>query len=133
VLLFAESGDITQYAVRAVDSVGRLSPLASVRFRDGVGMVDASGRLVLDTVPPPAIGRVAIRQTPKTTTLTWRGVRDAGGVRGYRVRIGARTLTVTKPTVTLAKSRLRGAVSISAVDRAGNVGRATVIPLSRLR
>ena len=133
VLLFSESGGITQYGVRAVDAVGRLSPLASVRFRDGVGMVDASGRLVLDTVPPPAIGRVTIRRTKAATTVTWPAVRDAGGVRGYRIRIGTRTVTVAKPTVTIAKSRLRGSVSIAAVDRAGNVGPVTVIPLRRLR
>lgn len=132
-LLFAEEGEVTQYAVRAVDAVGRLSAPASVRFREGVGMVDAGGRLVLDTVPPPPVARVTIRRTATATTVSWRPVRDAGGIRGYRVRIGARTLTVTRPAVTFARSRLRGPVSIAAVDRAGNVGPALVIPLGRLR
>ena len=60
-------------------------------------------------------------------------VRDAGGIRSYRVRIGARSLVVRKPAITIARSRLRGPVSIAAVDRAGNVGPALAIALSRLR
>lgn len=133
VLLFAEAGEVTRYGVRAVDAVGRLSAAVSIRFREGVGMVDAGGRLVLDTVPPPPVGRVTIRRTATATTVSWRPVRDAGGIRGYRVRIGTRTLSVTRPAVTIARSRLRGPVSVAAVDRAGNVGSARVIPLSRLR
>lgn len=129
----ATAGGITEYAVRAVDSVGRLSAPASVRFREGVGMVDASGRLVRDTVRPPAIGRVAVRKTATAVSLSWPGVRDAGGIRGYRIRIGTRTLAVIRPAVSIARSRLRAPVSIAAVDRAGNVGPATVVPLSRLR
>jgi hypothetical protein len=35
--------------------------------------------------------------------------------------------------VTLARAALRTAVSVSAVDRAGNVGPITTIPLRRLR
>lgn len=133
VLFSPTAGAISRFAVRSVDAVGRLSPAASVLFRDGVGMVDEQGRLVRDTVRPPAIARVAIRRSANTVTLSWPGVRDAGGVRGYRVRIGTRTLTVLKPAVALARSRLSGAVAIAAVDRAGNVGPTTVVPRSRLR
>jgi hypothetical protein len=59
-------------------------------------------------------------------------VRDAGGIRGYKVRIGSRTLIVRRPRLEIARSRLRP-VSLAAVDRAGNVGPAVVVPLSRLR
>jgi hypothetical protein len=107
--------------------------VASARFRPGLGMVDESGRLVRDTVRPPAIARVTIRRTPKLAVVSWTRVRDGGGLRGYRVRIGARTLIVQKPKVTLTRSKVVGAVSVAAVDRAANVGPALVIPRSRLR
>jgi hypothetical protein len=40
---------------------------------------------------------------------------------------------VTKPAVALERTRLRAAVSIVVVDRAGNVSPATTVPLRRLR
>lgn len=131
--LVAGAGAITRYSVRAEDSVGHLGPITSVRFRDGVGMVDGQGRLVRDTVRPPAIARVSVRRTARAATLTWPAVRDPGGLRSYRVRIGARTVIVRKPAITLALARVTGAVSIAAVDRAGNIGPALVVPRSRLR
>ena len=119
--------------MRAVDGVGRLSPVASVRFRDGVGMVNAAGRLVRDTVRPAAVARVAVRRTATAVVLSWPAVRDAGGIRSYRVRSAGRTFLVRKPAVAISLSRLRTAVTINPVDRAGNVGPATVVPLRRLR
>ena len=121
------------YSVRAADAVGHLSPLVSGRFLPRVGMVDEQGRLVRDTVRPPTIARVTIKRTKAKVSLTWPAVRDAGGIRGYRVRIGARTVTVTRPTITIALARLRAPVSITAVDRAGNASSPLGIPLSRLR
>lgn len=132
-LLVPPDADIGLYAVRAADPVGHLSQPATVRFRQGVGVVDAQGRLLRDTVRPPAIRTVTIRRHPTTVVLSWPVVRDAGGLRGYRVKLGARTVVVTKPTVTLARKTLRTAVSVSAVDRAGNIGPATTVPLRRLR
>jgi hypothetical protein len=128
-----EPVDVSQYSVRAVDRAGHLSPPASARFRVDAGMVDESGRLVRDTVRPPAIGRVTIRRTKATSRVTWPTVRDAGGIRSYRVRIGSRTVIVRKPAVALARARVTGPVSIVAVDRAGNVGPAVVVPRSRVR
>lgn len=128
----ARSG-VTGYGVRAVDAVGRLSGLASIRFRGGAGMVDAGGRLVRDTVRPPKVTSVSVRRTGATVRISWQAVRDAGGLRGYRVRVGSRSLVVRKPAVALAVARLTGAVSIAAVDRAGNVGPAFAVPRSRLR
>ena len=127
------TGEIARYAIRAADPVGHLSPLASTLFRPGVGMVDEAGRLVRDTVRPPALARVTIRRTKKTSRVSWPAVRDAGGIASYRVRIGARTVTVRKPAVALARARVTGAVSITAVDRAGNVGPRLVVARSRLR
>jgi hypothetical protein len=128
-----EPADVSQYSVRALDRVGHLSPAASGRFRVDVGMVDESGRLVRDTVRPPAVARVTIRRTRTTATVTWPAVRDAGGIRSYRVRIGSRTVIVRKPSVALARARVTGAVSIAAVDRSGNIGPALVVARSRVR
>lgn len=127
------TGVATGYAVRAADSVGHLSPPASGRFRPGVGMVDEQGRLVRDTVRPPAVTRVTVRRTRRTSTLRWPAVRDAGGIKHYRVGIGTRTVIVRKPAIALARARVTGAVSIAAVDRAGNVGPALVVARSRVR
>ena len=95
-------------------------------------MVDASGRLVRDTVSPPAVGRVSIRRTKTTATLTWPQVRDAGGVKSYRVLVGSRTVTVRKPRITVTRARVTGNVTIVAVDRAGNVGPERVVDRARV-
>jgi hypothetical protein len=131
--LLPESNQAAQYSVRAADAVGHLSPLVSARFLPRVGMVDEQGRLVRDTVKPPSVSRVTIRRSATSVRLTWPAVRDAGGIGSYRVRIGTRTVVVRKPTITITRSRLRAPVSIAAVDRAGNIGPAIGIALSRLR
>jgi hypothetical protein len=74
-----------------------------------------------------------VKRSAKTVALSWPAVRDGGGLRGYRVKIGTRILTVSKPTATIARAKILGAVSISAVDRAGNAGPAIVVSRSRLR
>jgi hypothetical protein len=110
-----------------------LSPPATIRYRLGLGLVDPQGRLIRDTVPPPAIQRIAVRLTAKAVVLSWPAVRDPGGVRAYRVKLGPRTLTVKKPTVTIARSRVHTPIALAAVDRGGNLGPAVVVPLRRLR
>ena len=132
-LIGSGENDTSVYAVRAADTVGHLSPSGSIRFRIGVGIVDAQGRLVRDTVKPRAIPSVTILRTKATTRIAWTPVRDAGSPVRYRVRIGTRTIWVTKPAVALERTRLRTAVSIVVVDRAGNVSPATTVPLRRLR
>jgi hypothetical protein len=132
-LLGVAETDTSSYAVRASDPVGHLSQPLTIRFRLGLGVVDARGRLVRDTVRPPALGTVSVRRALRSVVLSWPAVRDPGGLSGYRVRLGARTLTVKRPTVTIPVAGLRTAVSLAAVDRGGNVGPATVVPLRRLR
>jgi hypothetical protein len=128
------SGRVTRLSIRAVDSVGRLSPSAELFFKGGLGVVDARGKLIRDTVKPPAPSVVRVAALGKrAVVLTWRGVRDPGGLRGYRVRIGTRTLTVKTPKVTLDRQKLQAPVSIAAVDAAGNIGPPLTIPISRLR
>ena len=94
-LLPLRTGATGSYSVRAVDAVGHLSQPATIRFKPGFGVVDAQGRLLKDTVPPLAIGAVAVRRTAKTSILSWPAVRDPGGLRNDRVKIGAGTV-VTK-------------------------------------
>jgi hypothetical protein len=132
VLGIAES-NTSSYTIRASDSVGHLSEPLTIRFRLGLGVVDARGKLVRDTVRPPAVRRVSVRRAARTVVLSWPAVRDPGGLRGYRVKIGSRILTVTKPTATLNRAAVRTAVSLAAVDRAGNIGPSTTVPLHRLR
>lgn len=132
-VLLPDTGDTGLYSVRAADPVGRLSAAASARYRPGVGMVDEQGRLIRDTVRPPAIARVAIKRTPKLAVLSWPVARDAGGLRAYRVKIGSRTLTVRKPTITITRSKVSGPVSIAAIDRAGNIGPSLVVARARVR
>ena len=86
-----------------------------------------------DTVKPRAIPTVTISRTRATTKITWTPVRDAGSPVRYRVRIGTQTIWLTKPALALERSRLRTAVSIVVVDRAGNLSPATTVPLRRLR
>jgi hypothetical protein len=132
-LLNAPDGGTGSYSVRAADTVGHLSQLATIRFKLGLGIVDEQGRLLRDTVRPPAVRSVSVRRTAKTVVLSWPAVRDPGGLKGYRVKVGARTLSVTKASVTLTRATLRTAVSVAAVDKAGNVGPTTTVPLRRLR
>lgn len=131
--IVAGRSETGRYAVRAADAVGHLSEPASALFRQRVGMVDEQGVLVRDTVRPGAVGRVRVRRTKTTSTLTWPPARDAGGIASYRVRIGSRTVVVRKPKVALARTRVTGPVSIAAVDRAGNTGPAVAVPRSRVR
>jgi hypothetical protein len=133
VLLEPPEGDTGSYSVRARDAVGHLSQPAVVRFKVGFGIVDEQGRLLRDTVRPPAIPKITVRRTAKTAVLSWAAVRDPGGIRNYRIRIGTRALFVTKPSVTITRATLRSAVSVAAVDRAGNVGPTTTVPRSRIR
>ncbi|MEO5576818.1 MAG: hypothetical protein ABIR67_04590 [Gaiellaceae bacterium] len=132
-LLTPPDGDTGSYSVRAADAVGHLSQTVTVLFKPGFGIVDEQGLLLHDTARPPAIRTVSVRRTTKTVVLSWPAVRDPGGLKGYRVKIGARTFSVAKPRLTVTRATLRTAVSVSAVDRAGNVGPTTTVPLRRLR
>jgi hypothetical protein len=127
------AGGTVRYAVRAADAVGHLGAVVAARYRDGVGMVDERGRLVRDTVRPPAVARVTVRRTGRISRLTWPAVRDAGGLRSYRVKIGARVVVVRKPAIAITRARVTGPVTVAAVDRAGNIGPALTVPRSRVR
>jgi hypothetical protein len=42
-------------------------------------------------------------------------------------------VTVRRPAITIARARVTANVAIAAIDRAGNVGPARVVPRSRVR
>ena len=132
-VLLPVTGATTRYSVRGADQVGRLGVPATARFRPDLGMIDERGRLVRDTVRPPSIVSYTVRRLAKAVVLSWPAVHDGGGLSGYRVKIGSRRLTVRKPTVRIARSQVVGPVSLTPIDRAGNVGPALVISRSRLR
>jgi len=121
------------YTVQAADAVGHLGPPSTVRFAPGRGVIDASGHLLRDTVPPTAVKRVRVEKTRPTVTLRWAPATDGVALRGYRIKFGTRTVNVLRPAITISRSRLRSDVQITAVDRAGNLGPTTFVPLSRLR
>ena len=119
----ADARRANHYAVRAADAVGFLSTRVDLRFRVGLGIVDEAGSLVRDTVPPPAVDAVRARATRTAVILSWRGVSDAGGLRGYRVqRNGVLYALVLRPSVTIPRRRRTAHWTIRAVDRAGNLG-----------
>jgi hypothetical protein len=112
------------YAVRAYDGAGFLSGRPELRFRVGVGIVDSTGRIVRDTVPPPPIGRIQARATRTSIVLSWRGVADPGGLRGYRIlRNGRAYALIPQPSIEIPAAKARALWSVLAVDRAGNAGR----------
>jgi hypothetical protein len=132
-VVVADGANAVTYSVRALDAVGHLSAPATVRFKPGLGIVDEQDRLLRDTVQPPAIRPVSIRRTTKTVVISWPAVRDPGGLRNYRIKIGARTFFVAKPSVTISRATLRSPVAVAAVDRAGNIGPTLTVPLHRIR
>jgi hypothetical protein len=111
------------YAVRATDAVGFLSARVDLRFTVGLGLVDEAGALIRDTVPPPAVAAIRARATRIAVIVSWRGVSDPGGLRGYRVqRNGLRYALVLRTSVTIPRRRASARWTIRAIDRAGNLG-----------
>jgi hypothetical protein len=124
-------GETLTLGVRAVDPAGNLGPLVDELFKVGVGIVDAAGRLVRDTVAPGPVRRLRGTLGPSGLTLRWGRVSDAGGLRGYVVeRNGRRYRQVVGTTISIPLRVARANWSVRAVDRAGNVGpRAGVLPV----
>jgi hypothetical protein len=119
-----------EYSVRAADAVGHLGPPSAIRFTVGLGIVDAAGKLVRDTVRPAAPGGVTVNWHGDVLRLKWEKVGDPGGLRGYRITVNGRVLaTPAKVSIVLSRKKLIGKrVEIAAVDRAGNVGPSIVVP-----
>ena len=117
-------GEIFTWTIRAVTGGGFLSRPATLHFKVGYGVVNASGVLLKDTVRPEAVTHLGMSISGVKAVLRWSKVSDPIGLRGYRVSApGLRLVVVTGTTASLLRARVRGkTVSVAAVDPSGNVG-----------
>lgn len=126
VLSYSESiapGETHTYAVRSRDGAGRLGGSVAIRFAGGSGVVDATGQLLADTVPPTPVARLRARRTRLALFLTWSAATDAGGVAGYRVYRNDRAVATARgPAFSLPARRGAGTWYVRPFDRAGNLG-----------
>lgn len=119
----AGDGETFAYAVRARDAVNHLGERRTIRFTVGLGIVDADGRLVRDTVAPGPVRSLRARRASRRLTLSWPAAADRGGLRGYRVTRNGRPVAFTaRRNLTVAASRARGVWAVRGIDRAGNLG-----------
>jgi hypothetical protein len=125
-LSYSESiapGETYSYGVRSRDAVGRLGGSVAIRFAGGIGVVDAAGQPLADTVPPSPVARLRARLTRLALFLTWSPATDAGGVAGYRVyRDDRRVATTRVPVFSLPARRGAGTWYVRPFDRTGNLG-----------
>ena len=117
-------GQVLTWVLRTVDDGGFLGPATTLRFKVGYGIVDASGKLTKDTVPPAQVRALRARKVGQRVVVSWARVPDPIGLRGYRVSFaGAAPILVTTTSVSLPAARVRGkTVVVAAVDEAGNRG-----------
>jgi hypothetical protein len=126
-------GQTLSWVFRAYDAGGFLGPAATLQFKVGYGIVDASGTLLKDTVPPGAVRHLRAIRVGSNVLFRWDAVADPLGLRGYRISAaGLKPLLVkgTSAAATLAAVRGRKVV-VSAVDKAGNLGVAGTVRVSR--
>ncbi len=117
------AGETRGYAIRSRDAVGRLGGSTAIRFAGGIGVVDAAGQPLADTVPPTPVARLRARVTRVALLLTWSAATDAGGVVGYRVYRDDRAVATARvPAFSLPARRAAGAWYVRPFDRAGNLG-----------
>jgi hypothetical protein len=133
---FAASGPVGQtlsWIFRAYDAGGFLGPPATLRFKVGYGIVDATGTLLKDTVPPGAVRHLRAIRAGSNVLFRWDAVADPLGLRGYRISAaGLKPLLVQGTSAAAAFAAVRGRkVVVSAVDKAGNAGAAGTVRISR--
>ena len=111
--------------MRAIDKAGNLGPLVTIRFRVGVGIVNAKGKLLKDTVPPSSPKLKPSKILSTGLVLSWRRASDIGGkVVSYRIERNKRSFVVVRGkarTVTIPLDQARGTWSVRAVDRGKNL------------
>lgn len=113
------------YEVEPQDALGFLGTPQTIRFTVGLGIVDAAGKIVRDTVPPTEVRTAQATKTRTGYLLRWSAATDAGGLRGYRVARNRRSFgpLVKGTSLAVPKAKARGAWTVTAVDAAGNEGR----------
>jgi hypothetical protein len=125
----AENGQTLTWTIRSYDNGGFLGPATTLRFKVGYGIVDASGAVTKDTVPPDAVKSLHESRSGKAFVVRWAQVPDPIGLRGYRITAaGMKPLVVKSATVKLPYAQVHGKkLSVVAVDEAGNTGQAATI------
>jgi hypothetical protein len=128
-----DPGATLLWTVRAENDGRFLSTPATLRFKVGYGIVDASGALLHDTVAPAGVTGLSARRSGKQVVLRWRAVADTLGLRGYRISAPGMRAAVVKTTTThLPLAGVKGkTLSVAAVDLAGNLGPAATVHVSR--
>jgi hypothetical protein len=133
---FADHGAIGEtltWVLRSVDNGGYLGPPTTLHFKVGYGIVDATGKVTKDTVPPGAVRNVRAGRSGKRVIVSWTKVPDLIGLRGYRVSVPGLAPAVVKTTaasIPLASARGK-TVTVAAVDEAGNRGAAGTVHVAR--
>ncbi len=113
---------IIELAVRAIDRSGNLGPLREIRFRVGVGIVNAKGKLIKDTVPPSSPKLLPSRFAGSGIQLRWRKANDLGRpITGYRVERNKRLVTILSPKARSYIATSKGTWHIRAIDKAKNL------------
>ena len=111
---------IVALGVRAIDKSGNLGPLHTIRFRVGVGIVNAKGKLIKDTVPPTTPKLKPSQVLSSGLQLRWGRAADLGGkVKGYRVERNKRTFMVVSAkarSLLVPFDKARGTWSVRAID-----------------
>jgi hypothetical protein len=128
-----ELGETLSWTVRAVNEAGFLSRPATLHFKVGFGIVDAAGALLRDTVPPAEVQGLRASRARLQLVLRWAPVTDPIGLKGYRVTVaGSKSVLVRGTTTQFPFARVRGkAVTVLAVDQAGNTGLAARLRIPR--
>ena len=116
---------IVELGVRAIDTSGNLGPLRTIRFRVGVGIVNARGKLLKDTVPPSSPKLRQSQVLASGLQIRWRRATDIGGaVVGYRIEKNKRTFKVVSAkarSLIVPFAQARGSWTVRAIDKAKNV------------
>jgi hypothetical protein len=129
----ADPGTTLLWTLRAENGGRFLSKPATLRFKVGYGIVDASGALLRDTVAPDRVSGLSAKRSGKQVVLRWGTVADTLGLRGYRISApGMRAVVVKTTTTHLPLSTVKGrTLSVAAVDLAGNLGPAATVRAPR--
>ena len=116
---------VIELGVRAIDKVGNLGVLREIRFKVGVGIVNAKGKLIKDTVPPSSPKLKKSTVDGAGLTIRWRKANDLGRpIKGYRVERNKRAFATLSPkarSIVVPFSKARGTWTVRAIDKAKNL------------
>ena len=116
---------VIELGVRTIDKAGNLGVLQEIRFKVGVGIVNAKGKLIKDTVPPSAPKMKPGSIGSAGLTLRWGKSNDLGRpINGYRVERNKRTFAILSPkarSTVVPFAKARGTWTVRAIDKPKNL------------